>query len=28
MLVGNNHEEEQKTAAVNGSGMYAWFGSA
>jgi hypothetical protein len=28
ILVGNNHEEEQKITAMNVSGMYAWFGSA
>ena len=28
ILVGNNHEEEQKVAAENGSRLYAWFRSA
>lgn len=28
ILVGKNHEEEQKIAAVNGSGLYAWLGGA
>lgn len=28
ILVGNNHEEEQKLSAVNGSGFYVWFGRA